>query len=113
MGADAPSFSHSNCVKCGLFIEVNPEKHEKRNPNENALFFVCSSSPSHRHCLCWECGLLYGLADKTQTAEASENGSDQNAENENENENGSEHSESGSNKAMKWRNSKMAEEEGQ
>jgi len=68
-GCRPRTFAHSNCVKCGLFIEMNPKQ---RVPSDCALIFVCSSSQSHRHCLCWECGLLYDLCAADETGRASE-----------------------------------------
>lgn len=59
--ADAALSKSSNCVKCGLFIELNPKQ---LSTSDCALIFVCSASQSHGHHLCWECGLLYELADK-------------------------------------------------
>eukprot|EP01083_Nonionella_stella_P085335 236611_1 len=49
-------YHHLNCQKCGLYIEIHP-KHTA----DEGLIFVCSDSIPHRHCLCYECGLLYDL----------------------------------------------------
>jgi len=49
-------YHHLNCEKCGLFIELHP-KHSR----EEGLIFLCSNSIPHKHCLCYDCGLLYGL----------------------------------------------------
>mmetsp|Transcript_61220 Transcript_61220/g.55217 ORF Transcript_61220/g.55217 Transcript_61220/m.55217 type:complete len:426 (+) Transcript_61220:136-1413(+) len=49
-------YHHLNCEKCGVFIEMHP-----KNPKEEGLIFLCPQSIPHRHCLCYECGLLYDL----------------------------------------------------
>jgi len=49
-------YHHLNCEKCGVYIEMHP-----KNPKEEGLIFLCPQSIPHRHCLCYECGLLYDL----------------------------------------------------
>jgi len=50
------SFNQTNCEKCGKFIAIHPE-----DPEEEGLLFVCSHSECRKHCLCYECGILYDL----------------------------------------------------
>ena len=55
-------YHHLNCKKCGLYIELHPKE-----TNDESLIFVCSNSIPHRHCLCYECGLLYNCNEKQKS----------------------------------------------
>jgi len=49
-------YHHANCEKCGVYVEFHP-----RTTDEEGLIFLCPDRIPHRHCLCFECGLLYDL----------------------------------------------------
>merc|ERR1712048_1128656 len=49
------SYGHLNCEKCGSYIEINC----KLSSGQNTVF-LCANANPHQHCLCAECGALYG-----------------------------------------------------
>eukprot|EP01083_Nonionella_stella_P138811 422502_1 len=49
-------YHHLNCQKCGLYIELHP-----KNATDESLIFLCPNHQPHKHCLCYDCGLLYDL----------------------------------------------------
>ena len=58
-GTLALAFDQTNCEKCGKFIEIEPT-----DPEDEGFIFMCSHSDchnAHKHCLCYECGILYDL----------------------------------------------------
>jgi len=51
-------YHHLHCQKCGLFIEFHP-KHDDETSQK---IFICSNNSNpHKYCLCYHCGLLYGI----------------------------------------------------
>eukprot|EP01084_Bolivina_argentea_P287630 493556_1 len=55
-------YHHSNCEKCGLYIEFHPKEC-----CDESLIFVCSAAIPHKHCLCYDCGLLYDINAKRKS----------------------------------------------
>ena len=49
------SYHHLNCEKCGSYIELNC----KLSSGQSTVFLCANASP-HQHCLCADCGALYG-----------------------------------------------------
>jgi len=52
------SYKHLNCQKCGLYIKIHPQFDELTC----SKIFICSNhNIPHKYCLCYHCGLLYGI----------------------------------------------------
>merc|ERR1712154_415651 len=52
------SYGHLNCEKCGSYIELNCKLSSGQN--KSSTVFLCANANPHSHCLCAECGALYG-----------------------------------------------------
>ena len=52
-------FHHLHCAKCGLYIEIHPNYEDIHSQK----LFLCSNhfDNVHKYCLCYHCGLLYGI----------------------------------------------------
>ena len=63
------SYEHMNCQKCGLFIKIHPQFDEL----PCSKIFICSNrSVPHKYCLCYHCGLLYGVNPNQTTVDVAE-----------------------------------------
>eukprot|EP01083_Nonionella_stella_P069361 184906_1 len=51
------SYDALHCHKCGLYIEIHP----KHDDEVSSKIFICSNTDPHQYCLCYHCGLLYGI----------------------------------------------------
>merc|ERR1712228_782728 len=52
------NYKHLNCHKCGLYIKIHPQFDEL----PCSKIFICSNhNIPHKYCLCYHCGLLYGI----------------------------------------------------
>lgn len=54
------SYEYLNCEKCGLFCPIHPNDDEE-NVCCSKIFICSNANHPHKYCLCYHCGLLYGM----------------------------------------------------